>query len=120
MVRVTGIEEAIHENTTEKVLETIHQAGITLKREDAITSHEGKLNRHNSRSWQIIVRLNSAGDTCKFHLVKNSHKFKSNTATASVPFNEDLTKFRGQLMYLGRQLLRKRVPKVISTSNYKI
>lgn len=107
MVGVTGIEESTHENTTGKILETIHQAGITLDMEDVSTSHRvGKPNRHNTRPREIIVRLKSAD--VKFHLVKNSRKLKNNTATASVHVNEDLTKFRDQLMYLGLQLFRNR------------
>lgn len=106
MIRVTGIEESTQENTTEKILEAIYQAGIPLDK-DVITSHRvGKPSRHNSRPRQMIVSLKSAD--VKFHLVKNSRKLKNNTATASVHVNEDLTKFRDQLMYLGLQLFRNR------------
>nr|XP_011452290.2 uncharacterized protein LOC105345710 [Crassostrea gigas] len=119
LVRVAGIPETADENTSDKILEAVSAVGIPLQREDIIVSHRvGKPDRNRTRPRQIIARLKSVD--LKFHLVKNSKKFKNNPSTRNVAINEDLTKYRDRLLFLGRQLCRNHNLKSVSSSNGKI
>lgn len=119
LVRVAGIPETADENTSDKILEAVSAVGIPLQRDDIIVSHRvGRPDRNRTRPRQIIARLKSVD--LKFHLIKNSKKFKNNPCTRNVAINEDLTKYRDRLMFLGRQLCRNHNLKSVSSSNGKI
>ena len=91
----------------------------SLKQEEIVNSHRvGKPNRDSRHPRQIIARLSSVD--VKFRLVKNSRNFKNSETYSSVHINEDLTKFRNKLMYIGRQLVKRRELKGISSSNGNI
>lgn len=115
LVRVAGIPESADENTSDKILEAVSAVAIPLQREDIIVSHRvGKPDRNRTRPRQIIPRLKSVD--LKFHLFKNSKKFKNNPTA----INEDLTKYRDSLLFLGRQLCRNHNLKSMSSSNGEI
>ncbi|XP_062598945.1 uncharacterized protein LOC134260402 [Saccostrea cucullata] len=109
----------MNENTSDKIMGAVTAAGIPFQREDIIVSHRvGKRDANRTRPRQIIARLRSVD--LKFHLVKNSRKFAEIEKTAGITINEDLTKYRDKIMFLGRQLCRNRRIKSVSSSNGKI
>ena len=75
-------------------------------------------NQRQGRPRQIIARLRSVD--LKFQLVKSYEKLQQNPETKHVSINEDLTKRRDKLLYMCRQLCRKRFIKQAWSSNGKI
>ena len=122
LVRFSGIPEAQGEDTTDLILNVTNKAGISLNRDDVVNSHRvGAPNDTNQRTRalrQIIARLHSVD--LKFNLVKSHKILQRNPETKHVSINEDLTKRRDKLLFLCRQLCRKKLILQAWSSNGKI
>ena len=119
LIRFSGVPETDGENTKAKILDVTTVAGITLKPEDIIIAHRvGNPRKQRQGPRQIIARLQSV-DT-KFHILKNSAKFRKNEETKRISVNEDLTKYRDRLLFLCRKLCRDQRLKNARTTNGKI
>ena len=89
LVGFSGIPEVQGEDTTDLILNVTKKAGISTR-----------------APRQIIARLRSVD--LKFKLVKSHKILQRNPETKQVPINDDLTKRRDELLFLRRQLCRKK------------
>lgn len=119
LVRFSGFPEKERENTTDTVLQATAACGINLDPAEVERSHRvGKPSPTLSKPRQIIMRLRSV-DT-KFLLLKSAKNFRKNENFKHISVNEDLTKFRGQLAFFSRQLVKNGRATQTWTTNGKI
>ncbi|OWF36741.1 hypothetical protein KP79_PYT25993 [Mizuhopecten yessoensis] len=114
LVRISGIPESQHENSTALVLDVIDKAGISVSAEDIERTHRvGNPVKTRSKPRQIIMRLRSY--EAKRTFLKSSKKFRDCPATKSVSVNEDLTKHRDKLAFHCRKLVKNPSSSVVQT-----
>lgn len=90
-IRITGIPYEDGEDTTEKVIKTAREIGVTLTREDVSVSHRvGRTNQEAQRP--IIARLSRREK--KVELMKNKKKLGR-----GLYMDEDLTRTRNRMLY---------------------
>ncbi|XP_033730887.1 uncharacterized protein LOC117320397 [Pecten maximus] len=117
LVRFSGFPENEREDTTSTVLDAATSCGVDLSVDDIERSHRvGKAGRGKPR--QIIMRLKSVDS--KFKLLKSSRNFRNESSFKGISVNEDLTRYRDELAFLARRLVRTKSILQTWTTNGKI
>ena len=101
------------------ILQAAQESKVNLPPDALERSHRvGKVDRNGGRPRQIIARLSSVD--AKFSLLKSSSGFRSSDNFKGISVNEDLTKNRGRLAFIARNLVRSNHIQRTWTTNGKI
>ncbi|XP_033749220.1 uncharacterized protein LOC117333912 [Pecten maximus] len=119
LVLFSGFPEQTGEDTSAIILKAAEDCGVDLPPQALERSHRvGKPDQNRGKPRQIIARLNSVD--AKFALLKSSRGFRSKDTFKGISVNEDLTRYRGRLACLARNLLKADLILQTWTTNGKI
>lgn len=108
-LRISGVPETNAENTDEIVLKMATDIGSDLRIEEIDRSHRiGKSDPNRSRPREVIVKFTSYRARQK--LLKMRSALKDN-GYVGVFLNEDLTKYRSEVLYEARKTVKSDIAK---------
>lgn len=103
-LRITGCGETDNENTDDIILKMAADIGSDIQLGDIDRSHRvGKPGSHRTRPREVIVKFTSYRARQKLYKMRTALK---DSGYAGIFLNEDLTKYRSQLLYEARKIVK--------------
>lgn len=104
-VRISGLVEKEGEHTDDEVISIAKSVGLTLSTNDISISHRVGKKKPNSKPRDIIVKFVSRRSRDSFYKKRSALK---SSGHSGIYVNEDLTKYRAELLFNARQMVNSK------------